>query len=45
MTEDEAILQIEMIGHNFFVFNNADTNEVNVIYKRKHGGYGLLTPE
>lgn len=45
MTEEEAILQIEMIGHNFFVFNNSDSNEINVLYKRKNGGYGLLAPD
>lgn len=45
MSEDEAILQLELLGHNFFVFNNAYTNVVNVIYKRKDGGYGLLQPQ
>lgn len=45
MDEEEAILQMELIGHNFFAFNNAETNEVNVLYKRKNGGYGILTPE
>ncbi len=45
MDEDEAILQLELIGHNFYAFTNSATNKVNVLYKRKNGGYGLLTPE
>lgn len=42
MDVDEAILQMNMIGHNFFVFANADTREVNVVYKRNDGKYGLI---
>jgi len=45
MPVDEAILQMNMLGHNFFVFNNDRTSEVNVIYKRNDGAYGLLEPE
>lgn len=45
MTEEEAVLQMELLGHNFFVFLNDDTSEVNVIYKRKDGNYGLIEPE
>ncbi|SHH50325.1 ribosome hibernation-promoting factor, HPF/YfiA family [Clostridium grantii] len=45
MTDEEAMLQIEMLGHNFFVYKNGDTNEVNVLYKRKDGNYGLIEPE
>lgn len=45
MDEEEAILQMELIGHSFFVFRNAETDEVNVIYKRKDGNYGLIEPE
>ena len=45
MSEDEAILQMELLGHNFFVYEDADTSKVNVIYKRKDGNYGLLEPE
>ncbi|MDP4092890.1 MAG: ribosome-associated translation inhibitor RaiA [Bacillota bacterium] len=45
MTIDEAILQMNLIGHEFFVFSNADTKEVNVVYKRKDGNYGLIEPE
>jgi len=45
MVTDEAIMQMNLIGHSFFVFSNADTEEVNVVYKRKDGNYGLIEPE
>ncbi|MCF8011488.1 MAG: ribosome-associated translation inhibitor RaiA [Clostridiales bacterium] len=45
MPVDEAILQMNLLGHNFFVFPNAETEQVNVIYKRKDGNYGLIEPE
>lgn len=45
MSVDEAILQMNLLGHQFFMFRNADTEEINVVYKRKEGGYGLLEPE
>ncbi|MGL4774483.1 MAG: ribosome hibernation-promoting factor, HPF/YfiA family [Clostridium sp.] len=45
MSVDEAILQLELLGHNFFVYQDADTNNVSVMYKRKDGDYGLLEPE
>ena len=45
MTPDEATLQMDLLGHNFFVFLNAYTNEVNVVYKRGDGGYGLIEVE
>lgn len=44
MNEEEAIEQMELLEHSFFLFFNADTNAVNVVYKRKSGGYGLLEP-
>ncbi len=44
MDVDEAILQMNMVGHNFFVFSNMDTEEVNVVYKRNDGKYGLIEP-
>ena len=44
MTAEEAILQLELIGHDFFVFRNADDESVNVVYRRKDGGYGLIEP-
>ena len=42
MSEEEAILQMELLGHEFFVFKNIDTENVNVIYRRKDGDYGVL---
>lgn len=45
MDVEEAILQMDMLGHNFFVFANSNTDEVNVVYKRKDGRYGLIEPE
>lgn len=44
MDVEEAILQMNLIGHNFFVFSNMDTEEVNVVYKRDDGKYGLIEP-
>ena len=44
MDVDEAILQMEMLEHNFFVFLNSDTQKVNVVYKRADGEYGMLDP-
>ena len=45
MYPEDACLQMEMIGHDFFVFLNAENDEVNVVYKRKNGSYGLIGPE
>ncbi len=42
MSEEEAILQMELIGHNFFLFKNDKTNDLCVVYKREDGGYGIL---
>ncbi|MGG3956368.1 ribosome-associated translation inhibitor RaiA [Bhargavaea massiliensis] len=42
MDSEEAILQMNMLGHNFYVFINAETNRTNVVYKRKDGKYGLI---
>ncbi len=44
MGTEEAILQMELLGHNFFVFLNAETDEVNVVYARKDGKFGLIEP-
>jgi putative sigma-54 modulation protein len=44
MTFDEAILQLELLGHDFFVFQAADTEEINVLYRRNDGDYGLIEP-
>lgn len=45
MTEEEAIEQMELLGHNFFVFFNANVDRVNVLYRRSDSNYGLLDPE
>ena len=45
MDVEEACVQMELLGHDFFVFRNADTFEVNVVYKRKGNTYGLIEPE
>ena len=42
MVAEEAILQMEMLGHDFFVFLDMDTDAVSVVYKRKGGEYGLI---
>lgn len=44
MSVDEATMQMELLGHDFFVFQNADTEDVNVVYMRKDGNYGLIEP-
>lgn len=45
MNSEEAVLQMELLGHNFFVFMDDKSQEVNVLYKRKDGNYGLIEPE
>ena len=45
MYPEDACIQMELLGHNFFVFNNAETDQVNVVYKRKGNTYGLIEPE
>lgn len=45
MDAEEACIQMELLGHNFFVFRNAETDEVNVVYKRKGNTFGLIEPE
>ncbi len=42
---EEALLQMELLGHDFFVFTNAETEQVNVVYRRKGGNYGLIEPD
>ena len=42
MDEEEAILEMELLGHNFFVYKDSNTNSINVIYKRKDGNYGII---
>jgi putative sigma-54 modulation protein len=45
MTPEEAVLQLELIGHDFFVFQNVESNDVNVVYRRRDGNYGLIEPQ
>lgn len=45
MSPEEATTQMDLLGHDFFVFANGDTGAVNVVYKRKDGNYGLIEPE
>jgi ribosome hibernation promoting factor len=44
MTPEEAVLQLELIGHDFFVFRNVESSDVNVVYRRRDGNYGLIEP-
>lgn len=45
MDEEEAIEQMELLGHNFYVFFNINQNQINVLYRRRSGDYGLIQPE
>ena len=45
MSAEEAVLQLELVGHDFFVFQNAESSDVNVVYRRRDGGYGLIEPQ
>ena len=45
MYPEDACIQMELLGHDFFVFQNAETDEVNVVYKRKGNTYGIIEPE
>ena len=45
MDPEEACVQMELLGHDFYVFRNSETDEVNVVYKRKANSYGLIEPE
>lgn len=44
MTPEEAVLQLELIGHDFFVFRNVESSEVNVVYRRRDANFGLIEP-
>ena len=44
MNPEEAVLQLELIGHDFFVFRSDESGDINVVYRRKNGGYGLIEP-
>src|SRR5262249_20289597 len=45
LSAEEAVLQLELVGHDFFVFRNAASEAVNVVYRRRDGGYGLIEPQ
>ncbi|MDP9728635.1 ribosome hibernation-promoting factor, HPF/YfiA family [Alicyclobacillus tolerans] len=45
MDVEEAMMQMDLLGHDFYVFTNAETEEVNVLYRRKSGDYGLIEPQ
>jgi putative sigma-54 modulation protein len=45
MTAEEAVLQLELVGHDFFVFKNAESDDVNVVYRRRDGSFGLIEPQ
>ena len=45
MGPEEAVLQLELVGHDFFVFQNAETGDVNVVYRRRDGAYGHIEPQ
>jgi putative sigma-54 modulation protein len=45
MSPEEAVLQLELVGHDFFVFRDSDSGEVNVVYRRRDGNYGLIEPQ
>ena len=45
MTEEQALVQTDLIGHDFYVFENAVTGLINVVYHRKNGGYGIIKPK
>ncbi len=45
MSEEEALLQMELLGHQFYIFKDAETSKVSVVYKRKEGNYGIIESE
>ena len=45
MTEEQALIQTDLLGHDFYVFENATTGLINVVYHRKNGGYGIIKPK
>jgi len=45
LSPQDAVLQLELVGHDFFVFRNDDSGEVNVVYRRRDGQYGLIEPQ
>jgi len=45
VSPEDAVLQLELVGHDFYVFRNGATAEINVVYRRREGGYGLIEPQ
>jgi putative sigma-54 modulation protein len=45
MDAEEAVMEMDLLGHSFFVFRNGDTDNINVVYRRKDGSFGLIEPE
>jgi len=45
MDPEEAVMEMDLLGHDFYMFRNSTTDEINVVYSRKEGGYGLIEPE
>src|SRR5262245_51735343 len=45
MSAEDAVLQLELVGHDFYLFRNLDSDELNVVYRRRDGGYGLIEPQ
>ena len=45
MDAEEAVEQMELLGHDFYVFYNANENQINVVYRRRNGAYGLIQPD
>ena len=45
MNEEEAVLQMELVGHDFYIFKNDETDAITLVYKRKNGGYGIIEQE
>ena len=45
MSPEEAVLQMDLLGHDFYMFTNAQTDDISIVYKRKNGGYGIIEQE
>lgn len=45
MTEDDALVQMDLLGHDFFIYTDRDTNDVHLLYRRSNGGYGVISPK
>lgn len=45
LTEEEAMVQIDLLGHDFFIYTDRDTNDIHLLYRRSEGGYGVITPK